>query len=325
MFTKALLATSALIVASSMAFAHAQAPTKQQAIQNTLKLQRQALAAKGIITNKQGAQIAVRAMGKSNGVGSAAKFIPNATSGNYSNFGKSKNALFISWFGWFAGGTSGASNFSGSFCYSYSANGACINHYKYHDQASYTISQSAAQPFKAHGGSATSISVGAAQYSGSGGMKIALYTNKVATSTSPCGTVVGFSSSAAASCPGTKLASATFSSPPAYTGLCCSGLDTVSIAATKLAKHKQYWVVLSRNGSNKGRIAWNGQASNWTAYPGGEGYNDRYKDKIDDTYHTTARDTYKGTYKTTINQNTQGWVHALSFTYEAQPGAFSVN
>jgi len=292
-----------------MAFANAH-PT-HRSLTTIKQVQRNALISKGMVMSRHGSgllALGVKFQGKSTVQGKAAKNLPPHS--GFSNFGE-PNALFVSWFGWFGGGTHVASGpYSGSFCYSYSGSN-CVNHYKYKDFFSETIQQSAAQPF-AGKGSATSVSIGAEQYSGSGGATVGIYTN-----TTNC-------AQSGISCPGNALGTGSFSTAVAFTGQCCSGLDTVSISpSVKLSKKKSYWVVVSRNGSANGRVAWNGQASNWTAL-GGEDYKYTLTEVIDDTYHTTRFGGHS-TYKTTIHDSSNGWIHTAAYSYAEPSAGFSVN
>jgi len=308
MFIKTLLATSALVVASSMAVAathQIHTPTLNQ-----LKAsQREHLIAKGIVVNEKGFQLAVRALGHSDGNAKNGKALPPKSKG-VGTLSDETNALFVSWFGWFAGGTSVKSDYAGSFCYSYNASDVCINHYKYKESFSENIHQSAAQPFTG-AKKAAGVSIGAAQYSGSGGAAVAIYSDNAGN-------------------PGNKVAGAggAFSTAPAFTGQCCSGLETVTFKkSVKLTPADQYWVVVSQNGSANGRIAWNGQASNWTAL-GGEQYNYTLSEKIYETYGTTAHTYYCGghcTYKTTINENSGGWIHTSAYSYSEPSGGFRID
>lgn len=301
MLRKAFLATSALVVASSMAVAGTHQLT-HQSLATLKQMHRNNLVKKGMIVSQKGIALGVRFQGQTHGVGKPAKFVPGT---GYTNFSKSPNALFISWFGWFGGATSAQSGpFSGSFCESYSGS-VCINRYKYRYSISDQIHQSAAQPF--HGkGSATSLTVATAQYSGSGGAHAGLYSDN-------------------GGAPGGQLGGGDYNSAPAFTGLCCSSVETVTFPTVVLSKKKQYWVVVSQNsdGAN-GRVAWEGQARDWTQYPGGEDYNANIHEVIQSTYGTTRFNNFY-TYHTSFNSSTGGWIHTSSFTFEAQPGAFSVN
>ncbi|HTT84930.1 MAG TPA: hypothetical protein VMF67_15750 [Rhizomicrobium sp.] len=221
------------------------------------------------------------------------------------NFSLSPNALFLSWFGWFGGAADiqyGPSTYS--YCYSYSSGGKCVSGYyeKYSEKVN--IKQSAAQPFTG-AKKATGVSIGAEQYSGSGGATVGIYSG---------------------STPTTKLASGSFSTAPAFTGLCCSGLETVTFKKPiTLNKKNTYWVVVSGNPSaGSGRVAWNGQALNWTTYPAGEEYNETGSTVVNLTY-LTYRSNYHETIHTTYHSGTGGWIHTSSFTYEEQPGAFQIN
>ena len=322
--SKALLATTALVAASSLAFAanHGHMPKGQTpAIIKTLKEK----AMPGVILNSKGVALGIRAQVKagSNAHGMPAKHLP--ASGGYSNFSKSKNALFLSWFGWFASNRAAASGpYSYSYCYSYNSNFTqCLNYAHVSYSFSYKVKQSAAQPFKGVS-TASQISAGSERYGGLGGQaKLGIYANKKATSASPCGTPFGYSSSAAASCPGKKVASGTFSTSVSFTGLCCSGLQTVTFSPVTLTAKKQYWVVMS--GGSKGNwVVWNGQDSDFTAFPTGEQY------KVAGTSHfhekvTTTRSGHTSVYNNTFSFNTHGWVHINPFSFIEQQAAFSVN
>jgi len=316
MFMKTLLATSALVVASSMAVA-ATHPATKPTLSVLKQMDREHAISKGIVVNQKGFQLGAHVLGHVNGTGKNAKQSGYSTpkGGGYSNLSTETNALFVSWFGWFAGGTNIHSAYSGSFCYSYSGNGACINHYKYKVSETENISQSAAQPFTG-AKKASQVQLGAEQYSGSGGAEVDLDAN-----TAACGP-------GTASCPGSKLAHGSFPTPVAFTGQCCSGLQTVALnKKVKLSPTSQYWVVLKANGSPSGRVAWNGQASNWTSL-GGEQYNYTLYEKIAETYGTTAHTNYCGGvchYNTTINENSGGWIHTSAFSYDEQSGGFSVD
>jgi hypothetical protein len=301
MFRKTLIATSALVAASSVAFAsqHVVLP-KGQTMQS---LMHKAMSKKmpGVIFSKNNTPVAIRAqIGKGHAVGHEAKFMPP---GKINDFSKSKNSLYLSWFGWFGGANHiqyGPSTYS--YCFEYSGN-TCISGYYEKFSEKVNIAQSAAQPFTG-AKSASSVSIAAAQYSGSGGASVSIYDDNN-------------------SAPGTKVAGGSFSTAPAFTGLCCSAVETVNFKPVSLNKKKQYWVVVSGNGSN-GRVAWLGQSANWTAYPNGEDYNETGSTVVNLTYRTDCCG-YHETIHTTYHSGTGGWIHTSSFTYEAQPGAFSVN
>jgi hypothetical protein len=307
MFMKTLLATSALVVASSMAVANTH-PVQKPTLKQLEAQHRDHLIAKGIVVNDKGFQLAVHALGHADGNVKNAKVLPPKK--GFGTLSDETNALFVSWFGWFAGATAEKSDFSGSFCYSYNASDVCINHYKYKESFSDNIHQSAAQPFTG-ATKAKGVSVGAAQYSGSGGAEVAIYTDNGGN-------------------PGTSLAHGAFSSAPAFTGQCCSSLETVTFKKPlKLTATSQYWVVLSQNGSANGRVAWQGQATNWTSL-GGEQYNYTLAEKILETYGTTAHHDYCGsghncTYKTTINESSGGWIHTSAYSYSEPSGGFRLD
>jgi hypothetical protein len=302
MFRNTLLVTSALVVASSVAFAsqHVKLPHGQ-----TLQgLTREFVSNKmpGVVFSKNNTPIAVRSTVSVKGAhGKDPIFVPGGTG----NFSKSKNALFLSWFGWFAGATSeqlGPSTYSA--CYSYSGGGNCISGYYERISEKINIQQSGAQPVTGITG-AKEIQIGAEQYSGSGGAKVALYTD-------------------AGGVPGTRLGGGAFNTAPAYTGMCCSGLQTVKIkpAITGLNPSSQYWVVVSKNGTG-GRVAWNGQDSTWASFPTGEDYNETGTTVENFTYKT-YRSGYHDTVHTTFHSSTGGWIHTSSFSWEASNAAFNI-
>ncbi|HTT82237.1 MAG TPA: hypothetical protein VMF67_02025, partial [Rhizomicrobium sp.] len=160
--------------------------------------------------------------------------------------------------------------------------------------------------------SARSVTIAAAAYSGAGDGKIAIY------SSAQC-------AASAASCPGTSIpgASGTFSTHSQFV-FCCSALVTVKFPPVKLDKKNTYWVVVSGNGAHSGRVGWFGQSGNWTQFPNGEGYNETGSTVVNLTYKT-FRSGYHETVHTTYHTSTGGWIHTNSYTYDEQPGAFSVN
>jgi hypothetical protein len=306
MFRKSLLAKSALVVASSVVSSLALAADEhvtpsQKAIVRAMGqlLSRDALGKRGMVLNQDGVPIGIRApisARKALGTGPA----KNPPGGRgYSNFSKDKNALFLSWFGWFAGDS------HSSYKYSHHTS-------SYQQVSVFTVTrhlqQSVAEPFTGLK-SVGEISLGAEQYSGTGGATVGLYSNAACASGTP-------------SCPGNAITSASLQSPPAFTGLCCSGLETVSIAPTALNKKSTYWIVVGSNGSN-GRVTWNGQNDNFTAPPTGAAY--KYEGTT--VYHTTSYDYLIGTTffsQHTVHANSNGWIHLNSFSYGEQQAAFHV-
>jgi hypothetical protein len=316
------LATTALVAATSLAFAanHGHLP-KGQTPAVIKQLREKSMP--GVVLGSRNLPIAVRAQKVAAGAhGKPAVHVPGG--GGYSNFSKSKNALFLSWFGWFVSNRQGASGpYSYSYCYSYNSTySQCLNYANVTYSFSYKVKQSAAQPFN-HVASAKSISVGSEGYDIGGGYgskgKVGIYSNSTT-----CGTPYGYSSSTPASCPGAAVAGAsgTFSGP-SYTGLCCSGLETVNFNQTSLSKKKQYWVVMSANGKNNW-LVWNGQDSDFTQYPWGEDYKVAGSSKFHETV-VTQNNGNSSTYHDTYTFNTHGWVHVNPFTFEEQQAAFSVN
>lgn len=315
MLRKTLLVTSALIVAGSMAFASPKGTPRpgHHTIAQIRQLQREALAKKGFILDKRGIPIAILRPPVSPGSRTAAvgEAVPLFTPGHhnsYSNFSKSKNALYITWFGWFAGDTAINSTFSGSFCYSYSGS-TCINHYKYTDHISETVSDSVAAPFSGVE-SASSISLG---ISGGPG-KVAIHENHVATSSNPCATPSG-----APSCPGKRIkgASGTFSG----TGSGFFPVATVSFNPVNLRKKARYWVVPDGDAGN--RLVWGAEASNWTGLEPTADYKASIHEVINSTYGTTRYNNWY-TYHTSFNSSTNGWVSTADMGPD-WPGAFSIN
>jgi len=316
MFRTTLLTTSALVVATSLALATGQLgrmshPTRMEIAKEAMRRAFERKMPGVIFDRKNGTPIAIRLpLDPGNqGKGGEAKSVPR---GKWSNFSKSKTALYIPWFGWFAGNVDiqyGPSTYS--YCYSYSSGGKCVSGYYEKFSEKVNIAQSAAQPF-AGLDSARSVTIAAAAYSGAGDGKIAIY------SSAQC-------AASAASCPGTPIpgASGTFSATTHY-GPCCSELITVNFPPVKLDKKKTYWVAVSGNGADSGRVVWFGQSSNWTQYPNGEDYSEAGSTVINLTYKT-FRSGYHETIHTTYHSGTNGWIHTASFSYEEQPGAFSVN
>jgi hypothetical protein len=302
MFRTTLLVTSALVVASSMALANQNGKLPQgKTIQS---LSRDFISKKmpGAVFGKNNTPIGIRApVSLVKGAhGKEALAVPGGTG----DFSKSKNALFLSWFGWFAGATSeqlGPSTYS--YCYSYSGNGKCVSGYYEKISEKVNIQQSAAQPVTGLS-SAKSIQIGAEQYSGSGGGSVGIYSDS-------------------GGVPGAELGGGKFNSAPAYTGLCCSGLQTIKIKpALTLNPSSQYWVVVSKNGS-AGRVVWDGSNSNFTAFPTGEDYNE-VGSTVENFTYKTYRSGYHDTVHTTYHSSTGGWIHTSSFTFEEQPGAFEI-
>jgi hypothetical protein len=316
MLRKVLLTTSALVIAGSVALADPHGTLRSgPTLASLLQQHRDALKRKGMILDRKGVPIAVErwpslAPGRTGAHGESAPSSLFEKHDSYSNFGK-KNALFLFWFGWFAGNASTHSAFSGSYCYSYnSSHTQCINHYKYKESFSDVIHQSAAQPFTGLK-AASSISIAVAQYSGTGpAARVGLYSNHGVTASCP------------SSCPGSPIvgASGTFNA----TG----DVVTVKFSLVSLKKKSRYWVVLNGVGTD-GRVAWLGENSNFTASEfSGEDYKYSLHEKIHESYGTTAHTYYCGghcTYKTTINESSNGWIHTAAYGPGEWPGAFSIN
>lgn len=326
MITKTLLATTALVAASSMAFAgwHGTLP-RGQTWQQHQQLRREALLKQmpGVRLDKNNVVIArVFTTTSKNAVGHDAKVLPHGS--KVDNFSKSKNALFLSFFGWAVSNRSASNHYSGSYCISYGQNGSCLNYEQYKEQYKDTNQQSRAEPFKGLK-SASEITVAAAQQSGTtGGYTVGIYSNHTTTTSQPCGGGGnGYSELSAPSCPtGTALAAGTYSTPPTWTGLCCSALHTVTFSPITLNKKSQYWVVMTAPGTTN-TVYWNGQDTNFSTLPPGSLYKYAYSSSYKDTYKTTKSghsNTAHGSYHT----STKGWVHAISYSVEDTNPAFAV-
>jgi len=325
MFRKTLLATSALVVASSMALASQHQTLPRGTMPKTIQQLRHDAIVKrmpGVILNRNNVPVGIRVSLSAIKQGAKGKDVqPHDAAAVYSNFSTEKNARFMAWFGWY--GSNSASNPHGSysFCISYSGSN-CLRYedVKYSDHLNSV--RDAAQPFKTKGVAfiAHSISIGAEEYGAIGGNgKVGLYTNHTSTSTSPCGTA---SYSKAASCPASPIAGAsgTFTAPS--TTLCCTGLETVTLTTDPtLTKKTQYWVVMTGNGAGN-QLIWNGQAAAWNKATTTEDF----QENGTTVYHTTVKTTggYSHVYNTTYHSSTGGWIHVVAFSNGEQAGAFSV-
>jgi len=320
MFRTTLLTTSALIAATSLAIATGQFEkmshaTRMEIVKEAVRRAFERKMPGVIFDRKSGTPMAIQLPldpGKQ-GKGGDARVVPRR---KVDNFSKSKKSLYIPWFGWFAGNADmqyGPSTYS--YCYSYSAGGKCVSGYYEKFSEKVNIAQSAAEPFTGLD-RARSVTIAAAAYSGAGDGRIAIYES------AQC-------AASAASCPGTAIpgASGTFSSAPAYTGLCCSAVEAVNFPSARLDKKKTYWVVVNGKGeTGPDHLIWFGQSSNWTEIPNSNimAYNESGTTVVNLTYKT-FRSSYHETIHTTYHSSTGGWIHTTSYTYEEEPGAFSVN
>ena len=317
MFRTTLLTTSALIVATSLALATGQFEkmshaTRAEFVREAMRRVFERKMPGVIFDRKSGTPMAIRLQfdaGKQGKRGEA-RGVPRR---KVDNFSKSKNALYVPWFGWFAGNANiqyGPSSYSA--CYSYSANGKCVSGYSYRISEKVNMQQSAAELFTGLN-TARSVTIAAAAYSGAGDGRIAIYGS-------------GQCAASAASCPGTAIpgASGTFSSAPAYTGLCCSAVETVNFPSAKLDKKKTYWVVVNGKGeTGPDHLIWFGQSSNWTIIQQHMAYNEIGTTVVNYTYKT-FRSGYHETVHTTHHTGTGGWIRTDAFSFE-EPAAMSVN
>jgi len=308
MFRKTLLATSALVVASSMALASQHAVPTGKALR--AMHEGRALAQPGLILGKDMMPIAVNAAKPGNNAQGNKIFTPGAKS----DFSKAPNARVLSYFGWLAGKSGPHTSGPYSYCFAYSGS-KCISGETY-SYVYNSATRSAAQPFTGEK-KASVVAIYAEQYSGTGGGTISIHNN----TTSGCGY-------ATTSCPGTAVAGAsgTFTSPPAFTGNFSAGeLQTVTFPSVKLTKTNTYWIVVSGGASN-GTVAWNGQDSNFTSQTTfgqvGEDFNDKYSYTFHEHYYT--RSGYTQNYNTPYSGGTGGWIQTSAFAGD-ESGAFSVN
>jgi hypothetical protein len=330
MLRKTLFVTTALVVASSMAFAKSNVPPRFQGTKvNPVRVQEAWKAT----------TMAIRPAGY--------KHLLKATRGQpavipgkpiASNLNKDVNAAYLGSFGWYGAenvpGSSGTNSYSFYICLSNS----CLHegfvkigneHYK-----SNGVQGQAAVPFtNKKGSSPASITAAIGSYFGDPASgTIGIYTNN--TNASKCGTGNGYSTVTPTSCPGTLVAgtSGTFTASHSWyfsETPCCGNLQTITLAGGGALKKKtQYWVVMGSGGAADNYVIWMGSNSNFTATMNGAQQDFNVADSGYYKYHYTATSASHKTGNLTDNYSfgSKGWVGDLeSYDYYAQPAAFSVN
>jgi len=296
MFKGAIMVTTALVVATSMALAAGQGSTNSGPAHKTR-------VAKSLVqVGKVSRGFAPALLNTKPGTrpGKSADWQDIRTRGKtFDNFSRSANALFLSWYGWAAQANTGSG--IGYHCTSTSCYSVGIT---------YSVHQGAALKLTGTGNEVKKIELGAFEQqnypscvswgSCHGGMgSVALYSN--ATGSACAGTS---SHGIAPSCPGTaiKNASGTFSAA-APSALCCDVIS-VPIHKTTLAAGTQYWLYVTGGPGGDNAIAWDSEDSDFSQNPMGSM-----------VYHFTFHTNFT---TGAVNDYNSGWLNDNSGLY---PGA----